>query len=474
VLLLGEGPGREEARRGVPFVGKSGRELDHQYLPLAGLCRLDVRVHNVTRCPFDDFRNPTHEEAAECAGFHLPEELDACQPEIVVAMGAVASSVFRPRIDLERHHGIVQVAEFGDWCGYVLPTYHPAAGLRDGRYIAWIREDFSRLGDVLRKGITFPVDAHPWPDYRELETTAVLDQVLRDGAEYLGSQAHPAGPAIDTESDMDTAHRPPPAWCVTFSFRPGTGYLIPAIRRELLEAFARYVERYRPLAVMHYALHDLPVLRQMGITLPRYTDTMMLACNTPPNHQALKTLAYRLCRMEMTDYSTLVTAHAMPKVVEYIGRYKAWFEAAYQYSHTLKGGPRKGETEARWLQDTPKDAKKTYNKAVNLWRNMQTDAYRQAVLGGGAPAEDSTEPEVDLDPDHFDREPSDPWKRWGNWHDDDRRRITQVVGGGMPKRSIVHVPRREAVYYACRDADATLRVYGVLARQARGYGREIR
>lgn len=152
VLFIGEAPARNEDERREPFVGKTGQELDHLYLPLACLPRSDVFISNAMRCSHKDYHNPTPEEALSCASIHLGDTLSRVRPQIVVAMGAVACSLFGIT-DLVSEHGIPRPGKWGGWEGVLIPMYHPAAGLRKGGtgFMISLTRDFYELGLLLRK-----------------------------------------------------------------------------------------------------------------------------------------------------------------------------------------------------------------------------------------------------------------------------------------------------------------------------------
>src|ERR1700733_7354809 len=87
VFILGESPGLSEDTRGVPFIGRSGQELNETYLPLARLDRSDVFVSNCVSCRCErngvDAR-PSEALLAACAANHLPEEIWTVNPEIII------------------------------------------------------------------------------------------------------------------------------------------------------------------------------------------------------------------------------------------------------------------------------------------------------------------------------------------------------------------------------------------------------
>lgn len=126
-MIVGEGPGQEEDRRGEPFVGPAGRLLDAM-LKAAGRARDDVYIANIVKCRPPNNRNPSADEAESCAPF-LARQIALLRPRLIIAAGRVAAqnllgtdaSLGRLRGKIHRHSqsGVA-----------VLVTYHPAYLLR--------------------------------------------------------------------------------------------------------------------------------------------------------------------------------------------------------------------------------------------------------------------------------------------------------------------------------------------------------
>src|ERR1700676_4030062 len=105
VVFIGEAPGKDEDREKVPFVGKTGREVNEHYLPLAGLRRANVRVVNSISCfpdrpngRLDLSRDKDRELLIECSACHLLPEIS--KPSIlIVPMGVLACYALDPDIN---------------------------------------------------------------------------------------------------------------------------------------------------------------------------------------------------------------------------------------------------------------------------------------------------------------------------------------------------------------------------------------
>jgi uracil-DNA glycosylase family 4 len=449
-MVVGEAPARREVQYGRPFAGDSGWELDDHYLPLACLQRESVYCTNACKCARPGFVNPTKAEAAACAACHLGTELRLCQPQVVVTLGAVAASLFG--IDnLDHAHGVPTHGQFEHWEGWVFPIFHPAQGIRVPPLITRIRTDFMALGEFLatldRGDYTPPQDAYPNPDYRLLESPEDLAFALvpqPDDPEHL---------AIDTESDTAHGTAGAPPWCLTLSPRPGTGYMIQATNTPTLDYFNWWLARARPRVILHHALHDIPVCRQMGVEFLRWTDTMQQAYILQDIPMGLKPLACRLCGVPMQDFEDVVHPHARKVAESYMTDVILHLRSQWQYSHLLKSGARKGQSEPRFKPGIPPAARNTYNRAIDLVRTLQ-----------GKPSEPK-----DGDQDEKD---ADPWKRWDNWKPEVQEQMVEIMGRPLPRPSITQVPFDEALRYAARDSDATGRIYPELRK--RFQGREVR
>jgi DNA polymerase len=128
LLLLGEAPGANEDRLGVPFVGRSGHHLDF-VMAEAGIVRNTVAVLNVLKCRPPENRAPNRVETANCRPW-LERQIDLIDPLIVVTLGLTATEWALGRgTTLSAVRGHLHL--FGT--RPLLPTYHPAAAIRVGR-----------------------------------------------------------------------------------------------------------------------------------------------------------------------------------------------------------------------------------------------------------------------------------------------------------------------------------------------------
>ena len=125
-MFIGEAPGATEDREGKAFVGKAGKLLDMALRGL-GISEDDLYICNILKCRPPDNANPTKSQADECIGY-LQRQIELVSPKTIVLLGGQALKYL-----LDSEAGITKAR--GIWTEYmnipVMPTYHPAALLRD-------------------------------------------------------------------------------------------------------------------------------------------------------------------------------------------------------------------------------------------------------------------------------------------------------------------------------------------------------
>lgn len=126
VMFIGEGPGADEDMQGEPFVGRAGQLMDMAF-SILGIKREDVYIANIVKCRPPSNRNPEQDESKACMDY-LRNQVILVKPKIIVLLGSVAlKNILGPE------YGIT--ASRGKWVEkrgiYYMPTWHPAALLRD-------------------------------------------------------------------------------------------------------------------------------------------------------------------------------------------------------------------------------------------------------------------------------------------------------------------------------------------------------
>lgn len=149
ILCIGEGPGFNEDREGLPFVGQAGKLLDKLF-PLAGLERREVFITNVVHHRPPGNRDPEPMEI-EAYGKYLDKIIEIIDPEVILTLGRFSMAKFLPNVFISSVHG----KKFDlTWNGkniVVVPMYHPAASLRNGNILEAEKTDFFQLREILRK-----------------------------------------------------------------------------------------------------------------------------------------------------------------------------------------------------------------------------------------------------------------------------------------------------------------------------------
>jgi DNA polymerase len=128
LMFVGEGPGAEEDKQGLPFVGRSGKLLDQLLLEELGITREVCYIANVVKCRPPGNRDPQPDEIASCRPY-LEQQIDLIAPAVVVTLGKFAAQLL-----LESKEGInaLRGREHPFRTGVLIPTFHPAYVLRGG------------------------------------------------------------------------------------------------------------------------------------------------------------------------------------------------------------------------------------------------------------------------------------------------------------------------------------------------------
>ena len=174
LLFIGEAPGFHEDKQGLPFVGAAGQLLD-KLLSEIGLDRSTAAIVNVVKCRPPGNRDPLPDEIESCRPY-LDAQLAHMKPKVIVTLGNFATKFI-----LEMPTGITRARghKYKRRGATVIPTFHPAAALRGGRFgglspIDAIREDFKMVRAAL--------DEVPQPPVQPVAAR----QEAEDPAEQLG------------------------------------------------------------------------------------------------------------------------------------------------------------------------------------------------------------------------------------------------------------------------------------------------
>lgn len=162
VMFIGEAPGAEEDRRGLPFVGRAGGLLN-ELLGEIGLDRDSVFIANTLMCRPPGNRDPQPGELEACRPYLL-EKVRLIEPKVIVTLGNFATKLITAnQTGITKVRGKPQLHQLGERTVRVFPILHPAAALRTPGLRATMSEDFATLGRLL---------AEPAPEQAQAEMPA--------------------------------------------------------------------------------------------------------------------------------------------------------------------------------------------------------------------------------------------------------------------------------------------------------------
>jgi DNA polymerase len=145
LVFVGEAPGADEDRQGFPFVGRAG-ELLTRIIAAMGLSRDDVYICNVLKCRPPGNRDPLPDEVGSCTTY-LEQQLDLLKPKVICSLGRHSTAF------LTKQEGVAMKSVRGRTFLYrgvkVIPTYHPAALLRNPSLKALVWEDVQKVRAIL-------------------------------------------------------------------------------------------------------------------------------------------------------------------------------------------------------------------------------------------------------------------------------------------------------------------------------------
>ena len=172
LMFVGEAPGADEDRQGLPFVGRAGQLLN-QLLAGISLRREDVFIANVLKSRPPGNRDPQPLEIEACKPY-LFRQVELIEPKVVATLGNFATKLLTQNpTGITRVRGVPQVHELGDRTVFVFPLLHPAAALRTPRMRETLEEDFQRLKLLLDEPLpeqrSGPIDA---PEAKATPATA--------------------------------------------------------------------------------------------------------------------------------------------------------------------------------------------------------------------------------------------------------------------------------------------------------------
>jgi DNA polymerase len=157
LMFIGEGPGYDEDHKGEPFIGRAGQLLT-RIIEAIGQTRKNVYISNIVKChPMIDGsnpekrgndRSPSLEEARICKKY-LDKQIEIVNPKLIITLGSSSTkcllntdqSISSLRGQIKKYMGIK-----------VMPTYHPAALLRNNSLKKYVWEDMKKVKMFLKAG----------------------------------------------------------------------------------------------------------------------------------------------------------------------------------------------------------------------------------------------------------------------------------------------------------------------------------
>ena len=195
LMFVGEAPGASEDEQGVPFVGRAGKLLE-TLLEEIGMERSEVFIANMLKCRPPGNRDPQPVEIENCQDYLL-RQVELIQPTVICTLGNFSTKLLRDDpTGITRLHGQPEVLTLGRRAVRLYPIFHPAAALYTPRMLETLREDFTRLPELLALGA--PEQPQPL-DVPEIEP----DIEPQEPAELLAEGDGPAGAADTGAGEVD-------------------------------------------------------------------------------------------------------------------------------------------------------------------------------------------------------------------------------------------------------------------------------
>jgi DNA polymerase len=143
LMLIGEAPGSDENKQGIPFVGRAGQLLT-KMLQAINLERDEVYIANTVKCQPPRNRDPLPDEVAACMPY-LREQIAAIKPKLILLLGRVAAASILQEKDSMSN---MRAREYTFEGIRTFISYHPAALLYDAKLKKFAWEDLQKIRDI--------------------------------------------------------------------------------------------------------------------------------------------------------------------------------------------------------------------------------------------------------------------------------------------------------------------------------------
>jgi uracil-DNA glycosylase len=197
LMFVGEAPGANEDKQGLPFVGQAGKLLT-KLLGEIGLDRGEVFICNTVKCRPPNNRDP-HPNEIESCNEYLRRQVELIQPTVICTLGNFSTKLLRAdNTGISRLHGQAEIRTIGARAIRLYPLYHPAAALYTPSTLEVLRADFHRIPELLAQG------APEQPAAADEEVPKPAEDDTPGPAETPPAPArHPSGASEPSESDHD-------------------------------------------------------------------------------------------------------------------------------------------------------------------------------------------------------------------------------------------------------------------------------
>ncbi|MGH2857214.1 MAG: uracil-DNA glycosylase [Solirubrobacteraceae bacterium] len=164
LMFVGEAPGANEDKQGLPFVGQAGKLLS-TLLDEIGMTREEVFICNTVKCRPPGNRDPHPHEIEACSEY-LHGQVALIEPAVICTLGNFSTKLLRSDpTGISRLHGQAEVRTIGARTIRLYPLYHPAAALYTPSTMELLRADFHRIPELLALGA--PPQPEPQPAAQE-------------------------------------------------------------------------------------------------------------------------------------------------------------------------------------------------------------------------------------------------------------------------------------------------------------------
>jgi len=313
IAIVGEAPGADEERQGIPFVGLSGRELD-KALHEAGIMRTECYVTNCIKVRPKDNDISTYFLDSKClkpnadlaAGIEeMKEELNRLNPRVVIAVGRTALFALTGETEITSWRGSLLPFGAGNT---LVPTYHPAAILRQWSWRPILVHDLRRA----KAELELPSYIPPIFDFTIAPTLDDTLTFLKELPQVVTADIETIKGIISCVAIATSATR---ALCIPFNHANGSSYWSEADEVDVLLAIHNALCDPTRKVVWQNGLFDLQYFARFYGFMPNYSGDTMIAQSVlfPSLPKSLDFLASMYCKRHVYWKDDLKSYKQLPK-----------------------------------------------------------------------------------------------------------------------------------------------------------------